>query len=87
MEIQTHIYIFKIIEAPTCCCGTRDHNIDHLLFECELLSKGRAILKHARVKLNHWPTSRQDLLREYYKEITQFTIKIPFDEIKIEQVR
>jgi len=84
---NSYLHGFKIIEAPTCCCGTRDQNIDHLLFQCELLGKGRAILKQARVKLNHWPTSKQDLLRDYYKEIRQFTTQVPFDEINMKQIR
>jgi len=42
-KTNSYLHRFKIIEAPTCPCGTRDQNIDHLLFECELLNKERAI--------------------------------------------
>jgi len=86
-KTNSYLHRFEKIEAPTCPCGTRDQNIDHLLFECELLNKERAILKQAIVKTNDWPTSKRDLLRKYYKEFTQFTNKIPFDEINVEQIR
>jgi len=86
-KINSYLHRFKITEAPTCTCGTRNQNIDHLLFECELLNKERTILKQAIVKTNDWPTSKRDLLREYYKEFKQFTNKIPFDEITLQQIR
>ena len=57
-KTNSYLHRFKIIEAPTCPCGTRDQNIDNLLFECELLNKERAILKQAIVKTNDRPTSR-----------------------------
>ena len=85
-KINSYSHSFKIIEAPTCPCGTRDQNIDHLIFECELLNKERTILKQAMVKTNDWPTRKRDLLRKYYKEFTQFTNKIPFDEITVQQI-
>jgi len=75
-KINSYLHRFKIIEAPRCPRGTRDQNIDHLLFECELLNEDRNILKQAIVKTNDWPTSKRDLLKKYYKEFTQFTNKI-----------
>jgi hypothetical protein len=85
-ETNSYLHRFKIIEVPTCPCGTRDQNIDHLLFECKLLNKERNISKKAIVKTNDWPTSKRDLLRKYFKEFTQFT-KLPFDEINVAQIR
>jgi len=85
-KTNSHLHRFKITEAPTCPCGTRVQNMDHLLFECELLNKERNILKQAIVKTNDWPTSKRDLLRKYFKEFTQFT-KLPFDEINVAQIR
>ena len=42
-KTNSYLHRCKIIEAPTCSCGTRDQNIDHLLFECEILKKERNI--------------------------------------------
>ena len=86
MEKQTNLHCFKIIEAPTCPCGTRDQDTGHLLFECKLLNKERNILKQTKLKKNEWPTSKRDLLRKYFKAFTQFTNKIPFDEINVAQI-
>jgi len=86
-KTNSYLHRFKIKEAPTCPCSTRDQNIDHLLFECELLNKEKNILKQAIVKTNDWPPSKRDLLRKYFKEFTQFTTKIPFDEINVAQIR
>jgi len=49
---KTNLYLhgIEIIETPTCHCGTRDQNTDHLLFEFELLKKWIAIIKHTRIK-------------------------------------
>ena len=38
-NIRSYLHRFKIIETPTCPCGTKGLTIDHLLFECELLNK------------------------------------------------
>jgi hypothetical protein len=67
-KTNSYLHRFKIIEAPTCPCGTRDQDTDHLLFECKLLNKERNILKQAILKTNNWSTSKWDLLRKYFKE-------------------
>jgi len=40
-NIRSFLHHFKIIENPMCPCSTTDQTLDHLLFECELLSKER----------------------------------------------
>ena len=32
--IRSYLHRLKIIETPTCPCGTKEQTIDHLLFEC-----------------------------------------------------
>jgi hypothetical protein len=32
-KTRSYLQRFKIIETPTCFCGTRDQTTDHLLFE------------------------------------------------------
>jgi len=82
-KTKSYIHRLKIIEAPTCSCGSGDQTTDHLLFECDLLNKEGDILKLSVVKTNVWPTSKSELIRKYYKEFTKFINEIPFDELKV----
>ena len=38
-KTKAYLHRFKIIENPTCPCGKGDQTTDHLIFECELLTK------------------------------------------------
>jgi hypothetical protein len=38
-KIKTYLHRFKIIENPTCTCGKAAQTTDHLIFECETLTK------------------------------------------------
>jgi len=49
-KTKAYLHRFKIIEALTCPCGTRDQTTNHLLFECELLNKERNIIKLSVLK-------------------------------------
>jgi len=40
-NIRSYLHRFKILETPTCSCGTKDQTINHLLYECKLLNKER----------------------------------------------
>jgi len=40
-NIKSYLHRFKIIESPTCPCGTTEQTIDHLIFQCELLGNER----------------------------------------------
>ena len=82
-KTKSYLDRFKIIEVPTCPCGTRDQTTAHLLFECKLLNKERSILKLSVLKTNDWPTNKRNLIRKYFKEFTKFINKIPFDEINV----
>jgi hypothetical protein len=66
-KTRSYLHRFKIIETPTCPCGTRDQITDHLLFECELLIKERDRLKSTSSKTNVWSTNKSDLIRKHCK--------------------
>jgi len=38
-KTKAYLHRFKIIENPTRPCGKGDQTTDHLIFECELLTK------------------------------------------------
>ena len=72
---------FKIIETPTCPCGTKDQTIDHLLFDCELLNKERDSLISTVLKTAVWPISKNNLIRKHLKIFVKFTNEISFDKL------
>jgi hypothetical protein len=80
-KTKAYLHRFKIIEAPTCPCGTRDQTTDHLLFECEFLNKEGDILKRSVLKTKDRPTNKTDLIRKYFKEFTKFVNDIPFNKL------
>jgi len=82
-KTRSYLHRFKIIETPTCPCGTRDQTTDHLLLECELLNQERDRLKSTPSKTNIWPTNKSDLIRKHYKVFTKFINGIPFDKLSV----
>jgi len=82
-KTKAYLHRFKIIETPTCPCAAGVQSTDHRLFECELLSKERGILKLSVLKTKDWPTNKIDLIRKYFIEFTKFINEIPFDKLNI----
>jgi len=44
-KTKTYLHLFKIIKEPTCPCGTAEQTMDHVIYECEKLTKQREKLK------------------------------------------
>ena len=80
-NIKSYLHWFKIIETPTCPCGTKDQTIDHLLFKCELLNKERDSLTSTVLKTDIWPISKNKLIRKHFKIFVKFTNEISFDKL------
>ena len=76
-NIRSYLHRFKILETPTCPCGTRHH----LLFECELLNKERDNLISTVLKTDLLPMCKHDLIRKHFKTFAKFTNEILFDKI------
>jgi hypothetical protein len=70
----------KILDTPTCLCGTKDQTIDHLLYECELLNKERDSLISTVLQTDVWPISKETLIRKHLKIFVKFTNEISFDK-------
>ena len=77
--MYVYMYRFKIIEDPTCTCGKAVQTTDHLIFECETLTKEREKLKTTALKKDKWPINKKELIRKCYKEFVKFINDIPFD--------
>jgi ribonuclease HI len=80
-NIRSYLHRFKIIDTPICPCGTTDQTIDHLLYECELLTKERDNLISAVLKTDVWPISKNELIRKHFKVFAKFTKEISLDKL------
>ena len=57
---------------------------EHLIYECEKLTKEREKLKKTALQKGSWPTKKKDLIREDYREFVKFIKEIPFDKLNAE---
>jgi len=80
-NIRSYLPRCKIIETPTCPCGTKDQTTDHLLFECKLLNKDRDSLISTVLKTDVWPISKNKLIMKHFKVFVKFTNEISFDKL------
>jgi hypothetical protein len=58
-KTKAHLHRFKIIEDPTCPCGTAEQTTDQLIFECETLTKERGKLKTTALQKGNWTTKKK----------------------------
>jgi hypothetical protein len=56
---KEYLHRFKIIEDPTCTCGKAMQTIDHLIFECETLTKERKNLKTTALQKLKWLSTKK----------------------------
>jgi hypothetical protein len=80
-NIRSYLHRFKILDTPTCPCGTKDQTIDHLLYECELLNKERDSLISGGLEIDVWPISKKSLIIKHFKIFVKFTNEISFEKL------
>jgi ribonuclease HI len=80
-KTRAYLHRFKIIDDPTCICEKAVQTTDHLIFECEKLTKERKKLKTTALKEGNWPINKIDLIRKHHKEFVKFINDIPFDNL------
>ena len=86
-ETRAYLQRFKIIENATCPCDKRDQTTDHLIFECELLTKERNRMKTSISQTNRWSNNKKDLIGKHYKYFTKCINEIPFEEKNAEETK
>jgi len=61
----------------------RDQTVEHLLYDCTKLQKGREREKLIRNISNQdkWPVYKSDLVNKHIKHFTQFVNSIDFDRL------
>jgi hypothetical protein len=80
-NIRSYLHRFKILDTPTCPCGTKDLTVDHLLYECELPNKEGDGLISTVLQTDVWPISKETLIRKHFKIFVKFTNGISFDKL------
>ena len=83
-KTRAYLHRFKIIEEPTCPCRTAGQTTDHLIFECETITKERERLKTTVPQKSSWPTNKKNLIRRHYRDFAKFINDIPFDKLTAE---
>jgi hypothetical protein len=83
-ETKAYLQRIKITEEPTCTCGKVVQTTDHLIVECEKLTKEREKLKTTAILKGNWLTNKKDLIRKHYKDFVKFINDIPFDKLNSE---
>jgi hypothetical protein len=80
-NIRSYLHRFKILDTPTCSCGTKNQTVDHLLYEYELLNTERDSLISTVLQTDVWPISKETLIRKHFKIFVKFTKEISFDKL------
>jgi hypothetical protein len=80
-NIRSYLHRFKIIDTPTCACGSTDQTIDRVLYECALINNDRDSLISTVVKIDVWPIGKKHFIRKHYQPLVKFINKISFDKL------
>jgi len=83
-KTKAYLHLFKIIKEPTCPCGTAERTTDHVIYECEKLTKQREKLKTTALQKGSWPTNKKDLKREHNRDFVKFIKEILLDKLNAE---
>jgi hypothetical protein len=80
-NLKSYLHKFKIIESPTCPCGTAEQPTYHLLFQCELLRKERDKLIPRVSKTDNWPLRKSRLISEHFQSFSKFIHEISLEKL------
>jgi len=83
-KTRAFLHRFKIRDELTCLCGTAEQTTDHLIFDCETITKERGRLKMIALQNGSWPTNKKERIRRHYRDFEQFINDIPFDKLNAE---
>jgi len=82
-NMKAYLNRFQITDEPTCPCGKGDQTVEHIIYECERLTKERDKLKAAIKKTSTWPTSKQELIKRHYKDFAKFINSVSFEGLNV----
>jgi hypothetical protein len=84
-NIKAYLHRFHISGEQTCPCGKGDQTTENIIHDCYRLKKERDRLRAAANITNDGPTSKQNLIKRYYKEFSKFINSISFEELNAEE--
>ena len=58
-----------------------EHNVDHLIFQCERLKYERGILKNSVLKAGNWPISKSELINKYLKQFIRYINSMDLEKL------
>jgi hypothetical protein len=79
-NIKAYLNRFQISDDSACPCGKGEQTSDHIIYDCDRLTKERDKLKAAITKTNTWPTNKGNLIKRHYSEFSKFINSISFEE-------
>jgi len=80
-NIKAYLHKYKIRESPICSCKTGEQTVDHVIYDCKLFDEERDRLKAAVMRTDNWPVSKNNLIKNFYKNFAKFTNIINFDKM------
>jgi len=80
-KLKSYLHRHKISGSPACYCKTWEQTVDHILYDCKLLTQERDSLKAAVLRTENWPESKNELFNKFNKNSKNFTNNIPFDKL------
>jgi len=80
-NFKAYLKRFQISDDSTCPCGKREQTTDHIIYDCDRLTKERDKLKAAITKTNTWPTNKGNLIKRHYSVFSKFINSISLEEL------
>jgi hypothetical protein len=80
-NIKAYLKRFQISEDSTCPCGKGEQTTDHIIYDCDRLTKERDKPKAAITKTNTWPTNKGNLIKRHYSVFSKFINSVSFEEL------
>ena len=80
-NIKAYLHKFKIQESPICSCKRGEQTVEHVIYDCKLVEEERDRLKAAVMRTDNWPVSKNNLIKNFYKDFVRFTNSIKLDKM------
>jgi hypothetical protein len=82
-KLKSYFHRFKILDSPTCPCGTDQQNVDHIIYEyIKFAAERTSLVNSIHNKGGKWPTNKSDLLQKYKTDFILFTNLIDVDTVQ-----
>jgi hypothetical protein len=80
-NIKAYLHKFKIQESPICSCKRGEQTVEHVIYDCKLVEEERDRLKAAVMRTDNWPASKNNFIKNFYKDFVRFTNSIKLDKM------